>query len=73
MQQIKAKAVTLKQYTNRVKQYYQNRLFKSSHLILYQEFNRKSHVENVINDKEKTRELWSDIWDKYVKHNKNAD
>ena len=33
----------------------------------------KSHEENIIPDKEKNREFWSEIWEKYVKHNENAD
>ena len=34
---------------------------------------RKSHEQNIIPDKEKTREFWSGIWEKNVKHNENAD
>ena len=33
----------------------------------------KSHEENIILDKEKTREFWSGIWEKDVKHNESAD
>ena len=33
----------------------------------------KSHEENIIPDKEKTREFLSGIWEKNVKHSKNAD
>ena len=35
--------------------------------------NVKSHEENIIPDKEKTREFWSGLWEKNVKHNENAD
>ena len=57
MQRIKAKAVTLKRYKNRVKQYRQNRLFQSNQSKFYQELDGKAHEENIIQDKEKTREL----------------
>ena len=38
-----------------------------------QELNGKSHEGNIIPDKEKTREFWSGIWEKDVKHNESAD
>ena len=57
MQRIKAKAVTLKRYKNRVKQCQQNRLFQSNQSKFYQELDGKAHEENIIQDKEKTREL----------------
>ena len=72
-QWIKAKAATLKWYKNRVKQYRKNRLFQSNQSNFYQELDGKSHEENIIPDKEKTREFWSGIWEKGVKHNESAD
>ena len=33
----------------------------------------KSHEENIIPDKEKTREFLSGIWEKDVKYNESAD
>ena len=39
----------------------------------YQELGGKSHEENIIPDKKKTRNFWSGIWEKNVKHNENAD
>ena len=56
-QQIKTKAATLKQYKNRVKQYRQNRLFQSNQSKFFQKLDGKSHEENIIQDKEKTREF----------------
>ena len=35
--------------------------------------NVKSHEENIIPDKEKTREFWSGLWEKNVKHSENTD
>ena len=58
-QRIKAKAATLKRYKNRVKQYRQSRLIQSNQSKFYQELDGKSHEENKIPDKEKTREFWS--------------
>ena len=72
-QRIKAKAATLKRNKNRVKQYQQNRLFQSNRRNFFQELDGKSHEENIIPDKERTREFWSGIWEKYVKHNETVD
>ena len=33
----------------------------------------KSHEQNIKSDKEKTREFWSKMWEKNVKHNESAD
>ena len=33
----------------------------------------KSHEENIIRDKEKTREFWSGIWEKDIRYNESAD
>ena len=72
-QRIKAKAATLKRYKNRVNQYRQNKLFQSNQSKFYQELDGKSHEDNIIPDKEKTREFWSGIWEKNVKHNESTD
>ena len=72
-QRIKANGATLKRYKNRVKQYRQNRLFQSNQSKFYQELDGKSHEENIILDKEETREIWSGIWEKNVKHIESAD
>ena len=72
-QRIQAKAVTLKRHRNRVNRYRQNRLLQPNQSKFYQELDGKSHEENIITDKKKTREFLSGIWEKNVKHNKNAD
>ena len=72
-QWIKAKAATLKRYKNRVNQYRQNRLFQSNQSKFYQEWDGKSYEQNIMPDKEKTREFWSGICEKNVKHNESAD
>ena len=72
-QRIKAKAATLRRYKNRVNQYRQNRLFQSNQSKFYQELDGKSHEENIILDKEETREIWSGTWEKNVKHIESAD
>ena len=72
-QQIKAKAATLKRYKNRVKQYRQDRLFQSNQSKFYQELDGKSHEENIILDKEKTRVFQPGIWEEDVKHNETVD
>ena len=70
---MKEKSATLKQYKNRVNQYRQKKLFQFNQSKFYQELDGKSDEENTILDEEKTRELWSEIWEKNVNHNENAD
>ena len=41
--------------------------------MFYQELDRNSHGNDIIPDKEKTREFWSRVWEKDVKHNESAD
>ena len=53
--------------------YRQNRLFQFNQSKFYQELDGKSHEENVVPDKEKTRVFWSRIWERDVKHNKSKD
>ena len=72
-QRIKAKATTTKRYKKRVKQYLQNRLFQSNLSKFYQELDGKLYGENIIPNKEKTREFQSGIWEKNVKRNENAE
>ena len=68
-QQIKAKAVT----KNRVQQYWDNKLFQSNQSKFFQELAGKSHEENIIWHKEKTRVFWSENWEKDIKYNESAD
>ena len=42
-------------------------LFQSNQSKFYQELYGKSHEDNIIPDKEKTREFWSRIWEKNLK------
>ena len=70
-QLIKAKASTLKQYKNKVKQYRQKRLFQSNRSKFYQDGN--SHEESRMPDDEKTRWFWSGILERNVKDNGSAD
>ena len=48
-------------------------MFQSIQPKFYQELDGKSHEENIIPGKEKSREFWSGIWEKDVKHNESAD
>ena len=72
-QRIKAKAATVNRYTDRVKQYRQNILSQSNQSRFYQNLEEKNHEQNVIPDKDKSREFWAGIWEKDVKHNNNAE
>ena len=52
---------------------YRDRLFQSNQSKFYQKLDANSHEQNIIPDKEKTREFWFGIWEKDVKDNGNAD
>ena len=55
------------------KEYWKNRLLLSNQLKFHQVLDGKSHEEIIISGKGKTRELWSRIWEKDLKHNKSVD
>ena len=48
-------------------------MFQSNQSKFYQELDGKSHEENIIPGKEKTREFCYGIWGENVKHNESAD
>ena len=55
----------IKRYTERMKQYYQNKLFENNQ---YQEMNKKEEIK-VIPEKESTKEFWKNILGNSVKQN----
>ena len=72
-QRIVALAAGMGRYTNRVKQYRQNKLFETNQRRLYQELNGENMSETVAPDAEKSKEFWSGIWDDSVTHNASAE
>ena len=72
-QRIVALAAGMERYTNRVKQYRQNKLFETNQRRLYQELNGENMSETVAPDAEKSKEFWSGIWDDSVTHNASAE
>ena len=72
-QRIKAKADTVKRYIDRVKQYWQNKLFQSNLSRFYQDLEGKNDEHSAIPDKDKSKEFLASIWEKDVKHYTNAE
>ena len=63
-QRIKDKSATVKRYTERVKQYRQNRLFQTNQSKFYKELEEEQDTRNIIPNKEEPRKFWADIWEK---------
>ena len=72
-QSIVALAARMERYTNRVKQYRQNKLFKTNQRRLYQELNGENISETFASDVEQSMEFWSGIWGDTVIHNASAE
>ena len=72
-QRIVALAAPMERYTNRVKQYRQNKLFETNQRRLYQELNGENTSETVATDAEQSKEFWSRIWEDPVTHNVSAE
>ena len=68
-----ALAARIERYTNRVKQYRQNKLFETNQRRLYQELNGENMSETVAPDAEQSKEFWSGIWDDPMTHNASTD
>ena len=63
----------MERYTNRVKQYRQNKLLETNQRRLYQEFNGENMSETVASHAEQSKEFWGSIWDDPVTHNASAE
>ena len=72
-QRIVALAARMERYTNRVKQYRQNKLSETNQRRLYQELNGENMSETVAPDAEQSKEFSSGIWDDPVTHNASAE
>ena len=65
------KAVKIRRYEERIKQYEQNRMFNIHQKRTYKEFNGEVSNERVIPDAEESR-FWKEIWDNTKEHNKEV-
>ena len=72
-QRIVELAARMERYTNRAKQYIQNKLFKTNQRRLYQELNGENMSETTASDAEQSKEFWSGIWDDPVIHSASAE
>lgn len=72
-QRIVAIANRIKRYSDRIKQYQQNRMFNNNQSRLYDTLERKSEREEVLPDTEESKKFWSDIWSEPVQHNREAE
>ena len=72
-QRISAKTLKLKRDKSAVKQYRQNRTFKNNQNALYEQLNGKMRQKQVMLVAEESIKFWSELWDKPVDHNRNAE
>ena len=70
-----AKAEKLRRYEQRVQQYRKNRMFEYDQKKLYKELDGDSSGTdtNGIPDAEESCNIWSNIWDNPIEHNRDAD
>mgnify|MGYP007065339753 CR=1 FL=1 len=71
-QRVTALAARLQRYEARVKQWRQNRLFRTNQRQLYDELSNKTRGEQVVPNAEESREFWGQLWDRPGQHNKDA-
>ena len=72
-QRVLAKKAKIDRYTERLKQFRQNRLFSYDRKRLYSELNGNNRVANDIPDAEESRMFWNGIWGESKEHNYNAE
>ena len=72
-QRVTAKTIQIKRYTDRIKQYRQNRMFQDNQRRFYDELDKEGTQSKTIPDAEESKKFWGDIWGKEVTHNGNAE
>ena len=71
-QRLQAKSKKIKRYEQRIEQFRLNKLFQQDQKKVYQQLNGKTgNYEKP--DAKDSKEFWSNLWDKEVKHNEKAD
>ena len=72
-QRIIAKEVRLKQYRNRVNQYYQNRTLQNNEKRFYQQLNGQvKNSEEAKPNANEAKRFWSNIWDNQKEHHRET-
>ena len=71
-QRITAKSTKIRRYSNRIKQFQDNRLYKSNQGMFFKQINGGQERTIPPNPGEATK-FWNDIWGNKVRHNKNAE
>ena len=72
-QRVIAKKAKINRYDQRIKQFQQNRMFRTSQKQFYQQINGEVRQNDITPDAEESRLFWSDIWDNPKEHNQNAE
>ena len=72
-QRVKAKAAKVKRYDDRVRQFHQNRLFNTNQRQLFKELDGKVDSTQAVPRPTEAKTFWGGIWDKPVKHNRQAE
>ena len=71
-QRLQAKSKKIKRYEQRIEQFRINKLFQQDQKKVYQQLNGKTgNYEKP--DAKDSKEFWSNLWDKEVKHNEKAE
>ena len=73
-QRIAAKTGKIKKFRNRISQYHQNRLLQNNQHRFYQKLNEEGEQqENEAPDQGEARRFWSDILNKEMEYNEDAE
>ena len=70
---VSAQATKLRRYEDRNTQYRQNRLFETNQRRFFEEIEGVERDNDIISDKEESKEYWNGIWGKRVEHNWKAE
>jgi hypothetical protein len=69
---LQAKSQKIKRYTERQKQYRENRMFVNNQKQFYRKLGGTNSQEQIVPDKKPTVEFWQGIWSVKSEHNRNA-
>ena len=67
-QRLQVKSTKIKRYDQRIEQFRLNRMFQVDQKKVYQQLNGETKSSEKP-DANESKEFWSNIWDKEVKHN----
>ena len=72
-QRISATSSKIKRYSNRIRQYQQNRQFVNNQRRFFQEVDGQGQQNSDVPDANEAKLFWSNIWSKEVKHSNEAE